>query len=369
MSVGKPDTTNIAPDQLPDEVLSNSTPPAAERVGPLPRAWAATRPYRPVLLLTIGLFVVVSFTTSDFFTNANVQNLLIDVSVLWMIALAQTFALLAGGADLSSGAIVTLIGLFLAKTLGIMPDGLAIVLALVAGAAIGGLVNGVLIGWLGLSFFVVTLGSLTALGGVVILWSSGNSVAINSAPILWLVSTDFLGVAMPIWLMLVTFLASLFLQRKTYFGRNVYAVGGSATAARLSGIRVERTVVLVYALLGFAAALGGILAVGLSGADSPNANSTLALQAIAAVLLGGTPLFGGSGSVVGTALGVLFLGVLENTLNLVGVASAWQSVVTGAILIIAVATVPGAQGTAQMKLVLARLRARRTSALGSESAD
>ena len=368
MSVGKHDTTSAAPDRPADDVLYSPMPSPAQRVSPLPRAWAATRPYRPVLLLTIGLFVVVSFTTSDFFTNANIQNLLIDVSVLWMIGLAQTFALLAGGADLSSGAIVTLIGLFLAKTLGIMPDGLAIILALVAGAALGGLVNGVLIGWLGLSFFVVTLGSLTALGGVIILWSGGNSVAIDSAPIFWLISTDFLGVAMPIWLMLVTFLASLFLQRKTYFGRNVYAVGGSASAARLSGIRVERTVVLVYALLGFAAALGGILAVGLSGADTPNANSTLALQAIAAVLLGGTPLFGGAGSVVGTALGVLFLGVLENTLNLVGVASAWQSVVTGAILIIAVATVPGAQGTAQMKLVLARLRARRAGALGNESA-
>lgn len=362
MSVGKQETS-LVEDQPPEELLYGPTSQAAGRAGLARRGWAGTRPFRPVLVLTIGLFVVVSITNSDFLTNANVQNLLIDVSVLWVVALAQTFALLAGGADLSSGALVSLIGIFLAKTLGVMPDGIALILALIAGAALGGLLNGMLIGWLGLSFFVVTLGTYTALGGVVILWSGGNSVAVDSAPLNWLVGSDFLGVAMPIWLMLATFVVSLFLQKRTYFGRNVYAVGGSASAARLSGIRVERTVVLVYALLGLAAALGGILSLGLSGADSPVSDPTVALQAIAAVLLGGTPLFGGSGSVVGTALGVLFLGVLVNTLNLLGVASAWQSVVTGVILIIAVATVPGAQGSTQMRVLLARLHARRAGLL------
>lgn len=342
----------VAGQANPTEVTSAS----ADGAGALARTWASTRPYRPVLFLTIALFVVVSITNRDFLTSANVQNLVINVSVLWVIAMAQTFALIAGGADLSSGAIVSLVGIFLAKTLGGMPDGLALVFALMVGAAIGGLINGLLIGRLGLSFFVVTLGTYTAIGGGITLWSKGSSAAIISSPITWLVSTDFLGIAMPIWLMVVTFAVSVFLQKRTYFGRNVYAVGGSPTAARLSGIRVERTIVLVYALLGAAAALGGILAAGLSGADNPVADPSIALQAIAAVLLGGTGLMGGSGSVVGTACGVLFLGVLQNALNLAGIASAWQAVVTGAILIVAVATVPGAKAPARMRLLIARAR-------------
>ncbi len=332
-----PDTGNH---ETPTDEPNTST-----RLDFVSRGWAGTRSFRPVLVITVLMFIVISFTSSDFLTNENIQNLLIDVSVLWVIAMGQSFALLTGQADLSSGAITALIGVFLAKLLGAeVAGGIAIVLALLFGFAIGAFTNGLLIGRMGLSFFVVTLGTFTALSGVITLWSGGNSASISSPAITWLASANVLGVAMPIWVMAGTFILALFIQRRTYFGRNLYAIGGSRTAARLSGIRTERTVVLVFGVLGLAAALGGILSIGLAGADNPQADPSIALQAIAAVLLGGTALSGGAGSVVGTALGVLFLGVLENALDLAGVAAAWQDVVTGVILIVAVATVRSPTG-------------------------
>lgn len=320
------------------------------------KAWAGTRPFRPVLVLTIALIVVMSVVNSTFRTNVNIQNLLTNDSVLWVIAMGQTFALLSGGADLSSGAIVALVGVLIAKGLGGgLPGGIVLALALLFGAGLGCFTNGFLIGRLRLSFFIVTLGTLTAFTGVITLWSHSQSTAIVSPAITWLASASFLGIGMPIWTMIVVFIVALSLQRLTYFGRNVYAVGGSLTAARLSGIRTERTIMLVYGLLGLCAGLGGVMEVGQAGANNPVADPTLALQAIAAVLLGGTSLFGGSGGVVGTAIGVLFLAVLQNALNLAGVASAWQAVVTGVILIAAVATVRGGSDIGRLGRLTHRL--------------
>jgi ribose/xylose/arabinose/galactoside ABC-type transport system permease subunit len=128
----------------------------------------------------------------------------------------------------------------------------------------------------------------------------------------------------------------LYVQSRTYFGRDVYACGGNVTAARLSGISVARTTIAVYAIAGACAALGGIVAVGRTGAATPQVDTSLALQAIAAVLLGGTSLAGGAGGVGGTVLGVLFIGTLQNGLSIAGVQSFWQQILTGIVLIAAV---------------------------------
>jgi ribose/xylose/arabinose/galactoside ABC-type transport system permease subunit len=147
---------------------------------------------------------------------------------------------------------------------------------------------------------------------------------------------NFLGVNISLWIMGVTFILAQFLQSRTYFGRDVYAVGGNRQAARLAGINTERTIVCVFALTGFAAALAAVIGIGRSGAASPTIDNNVPLEAIAAVLLGGTRISGGSGGVAGTALGVLFLATLGNGLSLSDISSYWQQIVTGVILVSAV---------------------------------
>jgi ribose/xylose/arabinose/galactoside ABC-type transport system permease subunit len=301
------------------------------------RLLAGTRHFRPVLVLVVVLFAYFAATQSVFLTSQNLQNLLTGVSILWVVAMGMTFVILTGGVDLSVSAQSVFIGIFLAKILGAgVPGGVAVILAIVLGAVLGGVTNGLLIGRLKLSFFVVTLGTLTVFTGVVNLWANTKSFYITAPVVSRIGVQDTLGVPTPILIMVATFAVALYVQTRTYFGRDVYAVGGSLPAARLSGIRTSRTLVAVYAVTGACAALGGIIAAGRIGAATPQVDNTLALQAAAAVLLGGTSLFGGAGGVGGTALGVLFIGVLQNGLSIAGIQSFWQQVVTGVILIAAV---------------------------------
>lgn len=319
---------------------SHGTPrsPVGAREGLLSRLWAPTAPFRPVLILLIAMFIVMSiWLPSTFLTVTNLQNMLTAVAALWIISMGMTFALLSGGVDLSVSANGALSGFFMATILGDgVPAGVAIVLAVIFGAAVGILCNGLLIGKLNLSFFVVTLASMTALTGVVELWSHTLSIFVSSNVVGYLAIGHFAGIAMPVWIMAATFVVAYYVQRWTYFGRDIYAVGGSLTAARLSGIRTSRTIVAVYGVTGGAAAFAGVVLVGSIGSASPVVDDTLPLLAVAAVLLGGTALTGGSGSVVGTALGVLFIGVLQNGLSIGGVSGFWQDVVTGIILVAAV---------------------------------
>jgi ribose transport system permease protein len=301
------------------------------------RGWRGTRQFRPVLALLILLTVGFAVSQSSFATWANVQNIFTSVAELWVMAIGMTFVLISGGVDLSVSAIAAFVGIFLAKMLGLgVPGGIAVLLTIALGALVGAGINGTLIGKLGMSFFVVTLASMIALTGVVSVWTGTQSYYVSSPIITDIAINHVLGVPTPLLVMLALLAVAGFVQRRTYFGRDVYAVGGSVIAARLSGIRTSRTLVAVYALSGACAALGGVIAVGRIGAASPQVDSTLPLQAIAAVLLGGTSLTGGAGGVLGSALGCLFIGVLQNGLSIAGVPSFWQQVVTGAILALAV---------------------------------
>ncbi len=303
----------------------------------LRRRWAATVHFRPVLLILVALFAFFSVTQDGFFDSTNLRNLLTGVAILWILAIAMTFVLISGGFDLSAGAILVLAGIFLSSVLSAgVPVYLALVLTVVFGAVVGGVVNGLLIGRLGLNFFVVTLASMTALTGVVNLWS-GTQTEFVTEPVLRTIGMgEVLGIATPIWFMGVVLVVALYVQHRTYLGRDVFAVGGSPVAARLAGIRTARTLVIVYAISGGAAALASLVAVGRIGAASPQMDMAIALNAAAAVMLGGTSLMGGSGGVGGTVFGVLFIGVLQNGLSIAGVESFWQQVVTGVILVLAV---------------------------------
>jgi len=291
-----------------------------------------------VLVLLIGLIVVFTLTQDRFFTEGNIEALLTSAAILWVVSIGLTFVMLAGGFDLSIGSMVALssiaLGAFV-NDFGITPS-LAIVLTLLFGAVLGGAVNGVLVGPLGLSFLVVTLGTLILFRGVLNLWSNTKTEQVVSSLLDSLAFDDFLGIPIVVWVMAATFLVALYVQRSTYFGRDVYAVGGNADAARLSGVRVGRTIIAVYAISGLLAAAGGVLQTARIGAASPQVGETVLFDAAAAVLLGGTSFAGGLGGVGGTAVGVLFLATLQNGLSVSGVASYWQQIITGGILLVAI---------------------------------
>ena len=298
--------------------------------------WSATARYRLVLGVVVILCVVFAVTQPAFTGTTNIKNLLTNSSVLWIVTMGMTFVILCGGFDLSVGATATLCGIVMAKLCGLgLAGGPALALALGAGAAIGG-VNGVLVGRLGLSVFVVTLATMTTLTGVVDLWSNANSFYITTPIVRTLATGSVLGCPVPIVIMAVGLIVARYVLTRSYFGRDIYAVGGSTTAARLSGIRVPSTLISVYAIVGACGALAGVMTAGQVGAATPTVDPTLPLQAIAAVLLGGTALTGGIGDVIGSALGVLFIAILQNGLGLAGISSNWQDVVTGVILIVAV---------------------------------
>jgi len=300
--------------------------------------WSLASRYAAVLLLLVGSAVYFSLSESGFLTSANVENLLTSVSILWVASMGMTFVVLTGGIDLSVGAVVALSGLVLSKLYSGagLPSWLAVVLTVVVGLLIGGSVNGLLIGRGRLSFFVVTLGTASLYQGIVSIWSGTKTTYIDSSLVDWLGFGKVAGIDAPIVVMVAVFLLALVVLRWTYFGRDVYAVGGNIDAARLSGIDVTTTLVAVYAIAGLAASLAGVIQAGRLGASSPIVGTDIPLSAAAAVLLGGTSFTGGVGGVTGTAVGVLFIGTLQNGLAIRGVSSFWQQVVTGVILILAV---------------------------------
>lgn len=329
----------------------------AETAGPatsLRRLWRSTLPFRPVLVLLVGLCIAVSIIQPAFRTTANVENLLTGVAELWIVALGMTFVVLAGAFDLSSGAFAATAELLAAKFLGLgMPAGLVIVVTIVLGAVVGMLVNGYLVAR-GLNVFVVTLASMTAFTGIVELWSGAQDFFVSSPVVNDVVTTHYLGLPAVIWIMLVLLVLAFYVQRYTYFGRDVYACGGNQVAARLSGINVRRVTMIVFAISGACAALAGIVVVAQTGATTSQVDDTIALNAIAAVLLGGTALTGGRGTVIGTVFGALFIGVLQNAFAIMGVSAYWQELVTGVILVVAV--------------VGGRVRLQRRSAAGAAGA-
>lgn len=291
-----------------------------------------------MLLLLVFVFVYFSVTESRFATSADIDALLTSASILWMVAIGLTFVMLTGGFDLSLGSLLALAGICLGHLMvgSAVPLGFAIAITLVFGLALGAFVNGVLIGRIGLPFLVVTLGTLTLYGGLVDLWSKSFTTEILNPSLTGLAFNHAAGVPIPVWIMIGVFIVALYLQRSTYFGRDVYAVGGSADAARLSGVRVSRTLIAVYGIAGLLAALAGVLQDARIGAASPLVGSTVIFDAAAAVLLGGTSFAGGVGGVGGTAIGVLFLATLQQGLSVSGVQDYWQQIITGAILIVVV---------------------------------
>lgn len=288
-----------------------------------------------VLVVLVLMIVFFALTQEQFLTGGNISAILTSSSILWIASMGLTFVMLSGGFDLSIGSMLALAGVALGWFLNDagLPVAVAIIATIALGVVLGGVVNGFLIGKLGLSFLVVTLGSLILFRGLTNYWSGSKTTQVISPFLDSLAFGSTVGIPNPVWLMIVTYLVMLYVQKYTFFGRDIYAVGGNVEAARLSGIRTSRTIIAVYAISGGLAALAAVMQDARIGAASPQVGDNLVFSAAAAVLLGGTSFSGGVGGVSGTVVGVLFLGVLQNGLSVAGVESYWQQIITGAILI------------------------------------
>lgn len=303
---------------------------------------------RPRLdLATLGPFVALvlacaffAMRTDRFLTGDNLSLVLQQVMVVGVIAIGQTLIILTAGVDLSCGMIMALAGIVMTKLAaehGVSP-GVAI-LAGVGVAVLFGLANGLLVARVGLPPFIVTLGTLNIAFAATQLYSDSQTVTELPAGMTALGGTFRLGattVVHGVVVMLALYLLVWYALRQTAAGRHVYALGNAPEAARLAGIHVQRLLVVVYAIAGALYGVAALLAVARTGVGDPNAGQTENLDAITAVVLGGTSLFGGRGSVLGSLVGALIVGVFRNGLTLMGVSSVYQILTTGILVILAV---------------------------------
>lgn len=303
------------------------------------RREAIRLPEQSGLIATIvALAIAITFLSPYFLTPTNFANIGVAVSVTAIMAFVATIVLISGGLDLSLGSVVALSGIALAQaTAAGMPGWVAILFALAVGLICGGL-NSLLIVRVGINPFIVTIGTQFLYRGIAHAWSSGggNAILVQNGLIDFIGNGRVLGVPFPIYVMLAVLLVVFVILRYTRLGAHIYAIGGSETAALRAGISVPHVRAIVYCLSSLSAAVAGIVLVGITGAGISMAGTGSELTVVAGVILGGTSLLGGRGSVGGTLLGVIMLGVLNNGLTLLGVPAYWQIIVQGLALLLAV---------------------------------
>jgi erythritol transport system permease protein len=339
-------------DPLPTAAVSS--PVAAE---PSAGAWrsAAALLFRlRALVALILLLAVFACLSPAFLTAANLTILLKHVAINAILAIGMTFVILSGGIDLSVGSIAGLAGMIAGLlidrglvlgsfgTIVYFEVWLVVAIAILGGALVGA-VNGALVAYLSVAPFIATLGTMYMARGAALLLSGGATFPnlmgrpdLRNTGFPLLGSGAFLHIPVPIWLMLLFALAGAWVAARTPFGRHIYAVGGNQRAAQLSGVKVKRVQFLVYVISGVCSALVGLIVASQLNSAHPATGQSFELSAIAAVVLGGTSLAGGRGSIGGTIVGALVIGALADGLVLLGVSEFWQIVIKGMVIVLAV---------------------------------
>ena len=300
-------------------------------------------------VLALVLMVIALVLMSDkFLTVDNSLNVLRQICVNLCLSIGMTIIILSGGIDLSVGSMLALSG---AVAAGLLKNGIVIpgtdvfIEVTVSGAILVGVIVGTVLGWFNgcvitrfkLPPFVATLGMLSIARGLTMLWTGGFPITRLGEAFDFIGSGHWLGLPMPVWISGVLVAIFMLVMKRTRFGRHVYAVGGSEKAARLSGLNVRRIKLLVYTLGGALSGVAGLLATARLDSATPNAGLGYELDSIAAVVIGGTSLNGGRGTIMGTVLGCLIIGVLNNGLVLLEVSPFWQQVIKGLVILVAVA--------------------------------
>lgn len=304
----------------------------------VPHTLLSTLRNHGILVAFVVLCIVLSLSSEFFLTWNNWTNIVRQTAINGILAIGVTFVILTKGIDLSVGSVAALAGAVGASFV-VLPEpsfvGVA-VLATLATGLVAGLVNGALVAQFRIPAFVVTLGMLSAARGLVFIFTDGRPISNLSPAFLWFGNGSILGIPVPIVTLVIIFAICSLVLRHTVFGRHVYAVGGSEKAAKTSGIRAARVIGLTYVISGVLASLAGLILTARTTAALPQAGVAYELDAIAAVVIGGTSLSGGRGNLVGTLFGALIIGTINNGLDLLGVSSYYQQVVKGAIIVGAV---------------------------------
>lgn len=285
----------------------------------------------------IIIFIIMSVATPNFLTVNNLMNVARQISINAILAVGMTFIIITGGIDLSVGAVIALVGTFWATTVVNynLPIVVGIILALIIGGALGALKGGI-IATQKLPPFIVTLAMLTIISGFSFVFTGGRPISVNTDAFK-MIGRGYIGpIPIPVIIMIIVVIAGHFILKRTDFGRHVHAVGGNEEAARLCGIKVTKVLVKVYALAGVLTALAGIILSSRLASGSPTVGDGAELDAIAAVVLGGTNMMGGSGSIIGTCIGVGIIGILGNGLNLLNVSSYNQMIIKGLVMLFAI---------------------------------
>jgi ribose transport system permease protein len=301
-----------------------------------------------LFFVLLAMVTALSLLSDTFMTATNLENILRQISINMCLSIGMTLVILTGGIDLSVGSVLALSGMVMA---GFIKNGIEIpshnILiqftfhgAVTAGLLTGlllGLFNGLMITRFRIPPFVATLGMLSAARGLTKLWTRGEPITNLGAGFEFIGSGSFLGIGIIVWIPLLLILVFMLITQKTCFGRHLYAVGGNEQAAALSGLNVNRIKLKAYAWCGLLSAMGGLLLTARLNSATVVAGETYELEAIAAVVIGGTSLSGGRGTILGTVFGCLIIGTLANGLVLLGVREELQLVVKGSVILLAVA--------------------------------
>jgi ribose transport system permease protein len=299
------------------------------------------------IIALLLMVIVLSLLTDRFLTTENTWNVMRQISVNLIVSVGMTLVILTAGIDLSVGSVLALCGAITASMLKFgaeFTDANIYIGYTIFGAITGGVLAGSFLGWFNGIFitrlrvppFVATLAMLTIARGLTMLWTGGFPITGFGGNMAFIGTGWLLGVPMPVWISAVVVVGAVILTRKTRLGRHIYAVGGNEKAALLSGLNVKRIKVIVYTISGALAAVGGLIVTSRLDSAQPNAGFGLELDSIAAVVIGGTSLSGGKGTIMGTVQGALIIGVLNNGLVLLNVSPFWQQVVKGMVILLAV---------------------------------
>ena len=291
------------------------------------------------VIALIILMAVITIINSNFLTANNLLNLLLQVTSNALIAFGMTFIILTGGIDLSVGSILALSSALTAGLLGSgMPVTLAILISLILGCILG-MMNGLLISYGKLAPFIVTLATMTIFRGATLVYTNGNPITkgLSDTFLFQFLGQGYIvGIPFPVIIMFIVFIVLYVLLHKTAFGKSVYAIGGNEKAAYISGVKLNKVKIIIYSISGIMASISGLIITSRLSSAQPTAGASYEMDAIAAVVLGGTSLSGGKGRILGTLIGALIIGVLNNGLNIIGVSAFWQQVVKGVVILIAV---------------------------------
>lgn len=289
-----------------------------------------------VLLALLILCVILSVSTDSFLEIENIKNIFLQSAVMGIVAIGMTFVIITAGIDLGVGSVVALTGIFVA---GMAQAELPILLIVIGVLIVGGLcgiTNGFFITKFNMAPFIVTLGMMSAARSITIAYTDAQTISVHNDVFLKFIrSGTIAGIPVLIIITLLLFVIAHYVLSYTVFGRYVYAIGSNKKAAELSGINVKRVELMVYTIAGILAGIGGLLMTARLGSGTPLAGSGLELMAIAAVVIGGTSLMGGRGTIFGTLVGVILINVINTGMNLLNISSHYQGLVMGGVIIVA----------------------------------